>query len=423
MRKEPFVTNEQLKEMVKEYPTPFHLYDEKGIRANARALKEAFSWNQGFKEYFAVKATPNPFLLKIFQEEGIGCDASSLTELMLADALHFDGKDVMFSSNATPAEEFQYAHEMGAIINLDDFTHINFLEQAIGEIPETISCRYNPGGVFQISNSIMDNPGDAKYGFTEGQMFEGFRLLQEKGAKHFGIHAFLASNTVTNEYYPVLAKELFGLAARLKEETGADIRFINLSGGIGIPYHPDQEPNDIYAIGEGVRKVYEEVLVPAGMGDVAVYTELGRYMTGPFGCLVTRAIHEKHTHKEYIGCDACAVNLMRPAMYGAYHHITVMGKDNSVCSHKYDITGSLCENNDKFAVDRMLPKIDIGDLLVIHDTGAHGFSMGYNYNGKLKSAEVLLKEDGSTQLIRRAETPEDYFATFDCFDILKDRKK
>lgn len=423
MRKEPFVTNEQLKEMVKEYPTPFHLYDEKGIRANARALKEAFSWNPGFKEYFAVKATPNPFLLKIFQEEGIGCDASSLTELMLADALHFDGKDVMFSSNATPAEEFQYAHEMGAIINLDDFTHINFLEQAIGEIPETISCRYNPGGVFQISNSIMDNPGDAKYGFTEGQMFEGFRLLQEKGAKHFGIHAFLASNTVTNEYYPVLAKELFGLAARLKEETGADIRFINLSGGIGIPYHPDQEPNDIYAIGEGVRKVYEEVLVPAGMGDVAVYTELGRYMTGPFGCLVTRAIHEKHTHKEYIGCDACAVNLMRPAMYGAYHHITVMGKDNSVCSHKYDITGSLCENNDKFAVDRMLPKIDIGDLLVIHDTGAHGFSMGYNYNGKLKSAEVLLKEDGSTQLIRRAETPEDYFATFDCFDILKDRKK
>lgn len=423
MRKEPFVTNEQLKEMVKEYPTPFHLYDEKGIRANARALKEAFSWNQGFKEYFAVKATPNPFLLKIFQEEGIGCDASSLTELMLADALHFDGKDVMFSSNATPAEEFQYAHEMGAIINLDDFTHINFLEQAIGEIPETISCRYNPGGVFQISNSIMDNPGDAKYGFTEGQMFEGFRLLQEKGAKHFGIHAFLASNTVTNEYYPVLAKELFGLAARLKEETRADIRFINLSGGIGIPYHPDQEPNDIYAIGEGVRKVYEEVLVPAGMGDVAVYTELGRYMTGPFGCLVTRAIHEKHTHKEYIGCDACAVNLMRPAMYGAYHHITVMGKDNSVCSHKYDITGSLCENNDKFAVDRMLPKIDIGDLLVIHDTGAHGFSMGYNYNGKLKSAEVLLKEDGSTQLIRRAETPEDYFATFDCFDILKDRKR
>ncbi len=423
MKKEPFVTNQQLQEIVKKYPTPFHLYDEKGIRENARALKKAFSWNPGFKEYFAVKATPNPFLLKIFQEEGIGCDCSSLTELMLSDALHFKGEDIMFSSNATPAEEFQFAHEIGAIINLDDFTHIDFLEKAIGEIPETISCRYNPGGVFQISNSIMDNPGDAKYGFTTEQMFEGFRVLQQKGAKHFGIHAFLASNTVTNAYYPALAKTLFEVAVKLKEETGADIRFINLSGGIGIPYQPDQEPNDIFAIGEGVRKVYEEVLVPAGMGDVAIYTELGRYMTGPFGCLVTAAIHEKHTHKEYIGCDACAVNLMRPAMYGAYHHITVMGKDNGICDHKYDITGSLCENNDKFAIDRMLPKIDIGDLLVIHDTGAHGFSMGYNYNGKLKSAEVLLKEDGSAQLIRRAETPKDYFATFDCFDILKDMRR
>ncbi len=269
----------------------------------------------------------------------------------------------------------------------------------------------------------MDNPGDAKYGFTTEQLFEGFKVLKEKGAKHFGIHAFLASNTVTNDYYPTLAKTLFEVAVKLKEETGADIRFINLSGGIGIPYRPDEEPNDIRTIGGGVRKVYEEVLVPAGMGDVAIYAELGRFMMGPYGCLVTRAIHEKHTHKEYIGCDACAVNLMRPAMYGAYHHITVMGKDNSVCDHKYDITGSLCENNDKFAIDRMLPQIDIGDLLVIHDTGAHGFSMGYNYNGKLKSAEILLKEDGSTQLIRRAETPKDYFATFDCFDILKDMKQ
>lgn len=328
----------------------------------------------------------------------------------------------MFSSNTTPAEEFQLADEIGAIINLDDFTHIDFLEKTIGHIPETISCRYNPGGLFKISNSIMDNPGDAKYGFTTKQLFEGFKVLKEKGAKYFGIHAFLASNTVTNDYYPTLARTLFEVAVKLKEETGADIRFINLSGGIGIPYYPDQEPNDIRVIGEGVRKVYEEVLVPAGMGDVAIYTELGRYMMGPYGCLVTTAIHEKHTHKEYIGCDACAVNLMRPAMYGAYHHITVMGKDNSVCDHKYDITGSLCENNDKFAIDRMLPQIDIGDLLVIHDTGAHGFSMGYNYNGKLKSAEILLKEDGSTQLIRRAETPKDYFATFDCFDILKDMK-
>ena len=419
MKKEPFVTNAQLQEIVKEYPTPFHLYDEKGIRENARALQKAFSWNPGFKEYFAVKATPNPFLMKIFQEEGIGCDCSSLTELMLSDALHFDGKDIMFSSNATPAEEFQYAHKMGAIINLDDFTHIDFLEKAVGRIPETISCRYNPGGVFQISNSIMDNPGDAKYGFTREQMFEGFRVLQAKGARYFGIHAFLASNTVTNEYYPTLAKELFELAVQLKAETGAEIRFINLSGGIGIPYQPDQEPNDIFAIGEGVRKAYEEALVPAGMGDVAIYTELGRYMTGPFGCLVTTAIHEKHTYKEYIGVDACAVNLMRPAMYGAYHHITVAGKEGCPCDHKYDVVGSLCENNDKFAVDRMLPKVDKGDYLVIHDAGAHGFSMGYNYNGKLRSAELLLREDGAVEMIRRAETARDYFATFDFCDLLK----
>lgn len=422
MKKEPFVTYEQLKEITQKYPTPFHLYDEKGIRENVKALKDAFSWNKGFKEYFAVKATPNPFLINILKEYGCGCDCSSLTELMLANALDFEGNDIMFSSNATPANEFKYANEIGAIINLDDFTHIDFLEKTIGKIPETISCRYNPGGLFKISNSIMDNPGDAKYGFTTEQLFEGFRVLKEKGAKNFGIHAFLASNTVTNEYYPTLAKILFETAVKLKEETGADIKFINLSGGIGIPYKPDEEPNDIKAIGEGVRKVYEEVLVPAGMGDVALYTELGRFMMGPYGCLVTTAIHEKHTHKEYIGCDACAVNLMRPAMYGAYHHITVMGKDNDILTNTYDITGSLCENNDKFAVDRRLPKIDIGDLLVIHDTGAHGFAMGYNYNGKLKSAEILLKEDGSTQLIRRAETPKDYFATFDCFDILDKMK-
>ena len=418
MKKEPFVTYEKLQEIVKEYPTPFHLYDEKGIRENAQAVKEAFAWTPGFKEYFAVKATPNPFLINILKEYGCGCDCSSMTELMLANALDFKGEDIMFSSNATPAEEFAYAAEVGAVINLDDFTHIDFLEKTIGYIPETISCRFNPGGVFKISNSIMDNPGDAKYGFTKEQLFEGFKVLKAKGAKRFGIHAFLASNTVTNEYYPTLAKTLFELAVELEKETGADICFINLSGGIGIPYRPEQEPNDIHVIGEGVRKVYEEVLVPAGMGDVALYTELGRFMMGPYGCLVTTAIHQKHTYKEYIGCDACAVNLMRPAMYGAYHHITVMGKDNSVCDHKYDVTGSLCENNDKFAVDRMLPKVDIGDLLVIHDTGAHGYAMGYNYNGKLKSAEILLKEDGSTQLIRRAETPKDYFATFDCFDIL-----
>lgn len=417
MKKKPFVTKEQLETMIKEYPTPFHLYDEAGIRKNAQALKEAFSWNQGYREYFAVKATPNPFLIDILRDYGCGYDCSSLTELMLSEAIGAEPGDIMFSSNDTPAEEFAYADKLGAIINLDDITHIDFLEETIGHIPETISCRYNPGGLFKITNDIMDNPGDAKYGMTTEQIFEAFRILKKKGAKEFGIHAFLASNTVTNEYYPMLAKVLFELAVELQKETGAHIKFINLSGDIGIPYKPDQEANDIAVIGKGVRKVYEEVLTPAGMGDVAIYTELGRFMLGPYGCLVTKAIHEKHTHKEYVGVDACAANLMRPAIYGAYHHITVAGKEDAPCDYMYDITGSLCENCDKFAVDRMLPKIDIGDLLVIHDSGAHGFSMGYNYNGRLRSAEVLLKEDGSTELIRRAETPADYFATFDCFEI------
>ena len=417
MEKKTFVTKEQLDEIIKKYTTPFHLYDEKGIRDNVRAVNEAFSWNKGFREYFAVKANPNPFLSDILREYGCGCDCSSYTELMLSEAMGCRGDDIMFSSNDTPAEDYVYAEKLGATINLDDFTHIEFLEKTIGYIPKRISCRYNPGGVFEMGNGIMDNPGDAKYGMTTEQMFEAFRVLKEKGAQEFGIHAFLASNTVTNDYYPVLAKELFELAVKLEKETGADITFINLSGGVGIPYTPDMEANDIRAIGAGVKKVYEEVLVPAGMSDVAIYCEMGRYMMGPYGCLVTKAIHEKHTHKEYVGVDACAVDLMRPAMYGAYHHITVMGKENSPCDHKYDIAGSLCENNDKFAVDRMLPEIEKGDLLVIHDTGAHGYAMGYNYNGKLKSAEILLKEDGSTALIRRAETPKDYFATLDCFAV------
>lgn len=417
MHKRPFTSKEKLEEIAARFPTPFHLYDEAGIRRNAEALKEAFSWNKGFKEYFAVKATPNPFLIGILREYGCGCDCSSVTELMLAKAIGAVGDDVMFSSNDTPASEFQFANDMGAIINLDDITHIDVLEKTLGYLPKKLSCRYNPGGVFRMSNGIMDNPGDAKYGLTTEQLFEAFRILKAKGVEEFGIHAFLASNTVTNEYYPQLSKVLFEIAVRLKEETGANIRFINLSGGIGIPYRPDQEPNDIYAIGAGVKAVYDEVLVPAGMGDVAIYTELGRFMMGPYGALVTRVINEKHTHKEYIGVDACAVNLMRPAMYGAYHHITVMGKEDAPCDHKYDVTGSLCENNDKFAIDRMLPEIEIGDLLYIHDTGAHGFAMGYNYNGKLKSAEILLKEDGTAQLIRRAETPDDYFRTFDGFDF------
>lgn len=410
--KKSFLTREQISEVVKKYPTPFHIYDEKGIRENARKLLQAFSWNAGFREYFAVKATPNPFLMQILKEEGCGFDCSSLTELMLAEAVGASGDDIMFSSNATPAEEFVKARQLNGIINLDDFTHIAFLEKVAG-IPEKICCRYNPGGVYAVSNSIMDNPGDAKYGFTKEQLVEGYKVLMEKGVKEFGIHSFLCSNTVTNDYYPMLATTLFELAVELKERTGANITFINLSGGIGIPYRPEQEANDILAIGEGVRNAYERILVPAGMGNVAIYTELGRFMLAPYGQLVATAVHEKHIYKEYIGLDACAANLMRPAMYGAYHHITVPGKEGLPCDHKYDITGSLCENNDKFAIDRMLPKIDIGDYIVLHDTGAHGFSMGYNYNGRLRSAELLLKEDGSVQMIRRAETPADYFATFD----------
>lgn len=419
MNKIPFTCKEKLEEIAAVYPTPFHIYDETGIRKNAEALKQAFSWNKGFKEYFAVKATPNPFLISILREYGCGCDCSSKTELMLSKAIGATGDDVMFSSNDTPAEEFRFANDMGAIINLDDITHIDVLEKTLGHLPKKLSCRYNPGGVFKISNSIMDNPGDAKYGMTTEQLFEAFRIMKSKGVEEFGIHAFLASNTVTNAYYPTLAKVLFEVAVRLKQETGANIKFINLSGGVGIPYRPDQKPNDILEIGKGVERVYNEVLVPAGMGDISIFTELGRFMMGPYGALVTRAINQKHTHKEYIGVDACAVNLMRPAMYGAYHHITVMGKENAECDHMYDVTGSLCENNDKFAIDRMLPEIDMGDLLYIHDTGAHGFAMGYNYNGKLKSAEILLHTDGSFELIRRAETPADYFNTFDCFDFYK----
>lgn len=419
MSKIPFVTKEKVQEIVQEIPTPFHLYDEKGLRANAKAVQDAFAWNPGFREYFAVKANANPFLLKILQECGCGADCSSMTELMLSDALDFSGEEIMFSSNDTPAEEFVFANRIDAVINLDDFTHIQFLEDTLGRIPKTVSLRYNPGGVYQIANGIMDHPADAKYGITKEQLFEGFRILRDKGVERFGLHAFLVSNTVTNDYYPSLAKTLFTLAVELKEQTGVALSFINLSGGVGIPYEPDQTGNDIAVIGEGVHKVYDEVLVPAGLGDVAIYTEMGRFMTGPYGALVTTAIHEKHTYKEYIGVDACAVNLMRPAMYGAYHHITVLGKEEESCDHKYDVVGSLCENNDKFAVDRMLPEIEKGDLLFIHDTGAHGYAMGYSYNGKLKSAEVLLREDGSFCLIRRAETPKDYFATFDCFDIIK----
>ena len=408
----PFVTKEQLEDIASRYATPFYLYDEKGIRETARRVNKAFSWNKGFKEYFAVKATPTPGILKILHEEGCGADCSSYTELLMADAVGFKGDEIMFSSNDTPAEDFQLARKLNATINLDDITHIDFLER-VADIPDTVCCRYNPGGHFAIANNIMDNPGDAKYGMTREQLTEAYKRLIAKGVKHFGLHAFLASNTVTNDYYPELARILFKVAVELKEETGASIEFINLSGGVGIAYRPGQPQNDIMEIGEGVRHAYEEVLVPAGMGNVRLYTEMGRYMLAPYGALVSRVIHQKHIYKEYIGLDACAANLMRPAIYGAYHHITVMGKENAPCDHKYDVTGGLCENNDKFAIDRMLPEINIGDLVFIHDAGAHGFAMGYNYNGKLRSAELLLKEDGSVEMIRRAETPADYFATFD----------
>ena len=416
MKKIPFLTLEKAKEIREQIPTPFHVYDEAGIRANARALKAAFSWNPGFREYFAVKATPNPFLLKILHEEGCGCDCATYTELLLSEAVGITGHDVIFSSNDTPALDMRKAREMGVYINLDDATYVDFLA-SMGPVPETVCLRYNPGGSFSLGNTIMDMPRDAKYGMTEDQMAGAITRLMKLGTKHFGVHAFLASNTTTNEYYPALAGQLFRLAVRLRNATGAHISFIDLSGGIGVDYRPEQPRCDIGVIGEGVRVKYEEILTPNDMGDVAIFTELGRFMLAPYGHLISTVIHEKHIYREYVDLDACAANLMRPAMYGAYHHITVLGKEDAILDHVYDVTGGLCENNDKFAIERSLPEIQIGDIVAIHDTGAHGFSMGYNYNGKLRSAEVLLKEDGSFQLIRRAETPEDYFATFDFSDF------
>lgn len=416
MKKTPFITLEKAREIIHQIPTPFHLYDEAGIRANARALKAAFAWNKGFREYFAVKATPNPYILKLLHEEGCGCDCATYTELLLAEAVGITGHDVMFSSNVTPEKDMRKALEMGAYVNLDDATYVDFLEK-LGPIPETVCLRYNPGGSFSLGNTIMDMPRDAKYGMTEDQMAGAINRLMKLGARHFGIHAFLASNTTTNEYYPELASQLFRLAVRLKNATGADFRFINLSGGIGVDYRPEQPSCNIQVIGDGVRNRFGQIMVPAGMGDVAIFTELGRYMLAPYGHLVSTVLHQKHIYREYIGLDACATDLIRPAMYGAYHHITVLGKEDAILDHVYDVTGGLCENNDKFAIERSLPAIERGDIVVIHDTGAHCHSMGYNYNGKLRSAEVLLREDGSFKLIRRAETPMDYFATLDCTEF------
>ena len=414
MDKKPFLTLAKAREIIDQIPTPFHIYDEAGIRANARALKQAFSWNPGYREYFAVKATPNPYLIQILKEEGCGCDCSSYTELLLAEAVGVTGHDIMFSSNVTPVKDMRKAYEMGAYINLDDATHVDFLDRVTDHhIPETVCLRYNPGGSFTLGNAIMDMPQDAKYGMTEAQMISSVSRLMKLGTKHFGIHAFLASNTTSNEYYPELAAILFRLAVRVHKATGCHISFINLSGGVGVDYRPEEPRCDIGLIGEGVRKRYEQILTPEGMDDIAIFTELGRYMLAPYGHLVSTVLHFKHIYREYVGLDACAADLMRPAMYGAYHHITVLGKENAPLDHVYDVTGGLCENNDKFAIQRSLPEIQTGDIVVIHDTGAHGHSMGYNYNGKLRSAEVLLHPDGTFRLIRRAETPADYFATLD----------
>ncbi|HEL1716740.1 TPA: diaminopimelate decarboxylase [Streptococcus suis] len=413
MTKTPFVSKEVLETITEQFPTPFHLYDEKGIREKARALNAAFSWNKGFKEYFAVKATPTPAILKILQEEGCGVDCATDVEVLMSEKLGF--KDIMFTSNDTQAQEFVYARKVGATINLDAYEHIEFLKNVAG-IPETVCLRYNPGGVFSLGTDIMDHPEESKFGMTKEQLMKGYKELKELGVKEFGIHAFLASNTVTNDYYPVLARQLFELALEIREETGVTLDFINLSGGIGVNYRPEQEPNDIAVIGEGVRKVYEEILTPAGMGHIKIFTELGRFMLAPHGHLITKVLHRKETYRTYIGVDASAANLMRPAFYGAYHHITNITRPDAPIE-VVDVAGSLCENNDKFAVNRELPRAEVGDTLVIHDSGAHGFSMGYNYNGRLRSSEILLQEDGAARMIRRAEKPEDYFATIYGFDF------
>ena len=415
--KTPFVSHEKLAEITAQFPTPFHLYDEKGIRERARALHEAFSWNPGFKEYFAVKATPNPAILKILKEEGCGVDCASYVELLMSQKLGFAGQDIMFSSNNTPAEEFQFARDLGATINLDAYEDVAFLKEAAG-IPKVISCRYNPGGVFELGTSIMDNPEEAKFGMTKDQLIQAFKELKEFGAEKFGIHALLASNTVSNDYYPELARQLFKLAVEVVAETGVELDFINLSGGVGINYQPEGEENDIAVIGQGVRQAYEAILTPAGLGQVKIYTELGRFMLAPYGLLVTKVTHKKQTYRTYLGVDASAVNLLRPAMYGSYHHITNMDRPKGE-TEIVDVVGSLCENNDKFAINRPLPVSQIGDTLVIHDTGAHGFSMGYQYNAKLRSSEILLEQDGNVRMIRRAEKPEDYFATLYGFDFEK----
>lgn len=405
------LNREQLEELTKKYPTPFHLYDEAAIRANARALRAAFAWNPGFKEYFAVKATPNPYLMKILKSEGFGADCSSVAELLLSESIGLFGEEIIFTSNDTPASEYQKAVDLGAIINLDDISHIEYLEEHVG-LPELVCCRYNPGPL-KGGNAIIGHPEEAKYGFTREQLFEGYRILRDKGVKRFGLHTMVASNELEASYFVETAHLLFDLVGELSAELGIKFEFVNIGGGIGIPYKPEQKAVDLTVVGEGIRKLYEEKIEKTGLGPLDVRLECGRMVTGPFGWLVSRVLHKKNTYKQYVGLDACMANLMRPGMYGAYHHITVPGKENLPHDFVCDVTGSLCENNDKFAIDRALPPVEIGDLMVIHDAGAHGHSMGFNYNGKLRSSELLLREGGEVVQIRRAETLEDYFATLD----------
>lgn len=412
----PF-TKDDIERIIEEYPTPFHIYDERAIRENARRLLAAFAWAPGFKEFFAVKAAPNPYLVKILKEEGFGADCSSLAELVLAEKVGLTGEDIIFSSNDTPAHEFIKARELGAIINLDDISHIEYLEKHAG-LPEFISFRYNPGPL-RGGNAIIGLPEEAKYGFTRKQLFEGYSMARDKGVKRFGLHTMVVSNELDPYSYIATAEMLFDLALEIYQNTGIRIEVVNLGGGIGIPYRPEEKRVDINLVSGEIKKAYEEKIVKHGLAPVRINMELGRMITGPFGFLVSTVLHKKETYKSYIGLDACMVNLMRPALYGAYHHITVLGKENRPLDYVYDVTGSLCENNDKFAIDRNLPEIEPGDILVIHDTGAHGHAMGFNYNGKLRSAELLLRPDGEVKLIRRAETLDDYFATVD-FSMLNE---
>ena len=410
MEKKIPLSEAQLREVIKQFPTPFHIYDEAAIRQNVRNLIAAFAWAPAFKEYFAVKATPNPTLLKVLREEGVGADCSSLAELILAERSGIVGEEIMFSSNDTPAEDFKKARQLGAIINLDDISHIDFLEKQAG-IPEVISFRYNPGPLMASGNTIIGFPEDAKYGLTRQQIHSAYRIMRDKGVKRFGIHTMVISNELNSDSFVGTANMMFDLIIELSKELGISFEFVNLGGGIGIPYKPEQQPVDLARVGQGIKQAYEAKIVANGLQPLRIAMECGRMITGPYGYLVSTVLHKKAIYKNYVGLDACMANLMRPALYGSYHHITVVGKEHLPCDHVYDVTGSLCENNDKFAIDRALPAIDIGDIIAIHDAGAHGFAMGFNYNGKLRSAELLLKPDGKVELIRRAETIDDYLAT------------